>query len=93
MMFTGRGDWVAFLLCFVLAVALIVFCVVAALFILVAVFQLYLRQLLQIRETVQHSREPVAIADAQGRLLHANDAFADLVAPGRGGPLRWHRGR
>ena len=25
MMFTGRGDWVAFLLCFVLAVALIVF--------------------------------------------------------------------
>ena len=31
MMFIGRGDWVAFLLCFVLAVALIVFCVVAAL--------------------------------------------------------------
>ena len=31
MMFTGRGDWVAFLLCFSLAVALIVFCVVAAL--------------------------------------------------------------
>ena len=31
MMFTGRGDWVALLLCFVLAVALIVFCVVAAL--------------------------------------------------------------
>ena len=30
-MLTGRGDWVAFLLCFVLAVALIVFCVVAAL--------------------------------------------------------------
>ena len=31
MMFTGRGDWVAFLLCFALAVALIVVCVVAAL--------------------------------------------------------------
>ena len=31
MMFTGRGDWVAFLLCFALAAALIVFCVVAAL--------------------------------------------------------------
>ena len=31
MMFTGRGDWVAFLLCFVLTVALIVYCVVAAL--------------------------------------------------------------
>ena len=31
MMFTGRGDWVAFLLCFALAVALIVYCVVAAL--------------------------------------------------------------
>lgn len=45
------------------------------------------RQLLQIRETVQHSREPVAIADAHGRLLHANDAFTALVAPGRSGPL------
>ena len=39
------------------------------------------RQLLQIRETVQHSREPVAIADAQGRLLHANAAFLALLAP------------
>ena len=29
MMFTDHGDWVAFLLCFVLAVALIVYCVVA----------------------------------------------------------------
>ena len=29
MMFTGRGDWVAFLLCLALAVALIVCCVVA----------------------------------------------------------------
>ena len=29
MMFTGRGDWVAFLLCIALAVALIVYCVVA----------------------------------------------------------------
>ncbi len=31
MMFTGRGDWVAFLLCFALAVVAIVYCVVAAL--------------------------------------------------------------
>ena len=30
MTFTGRGDWVAFLLCLALAVALIVVCAVAA---------------------------------------------------------------
>lgn len=29
MMFTGRGDWVAFLLSIALIVALIVYCVVA----------------------------------------------------------------
>ncbi|MFN6997269.1 MAG: GAF domain-containing protein [Aquincola tertiaricarbonis] len=39
------------------------------------------RQLVQIRGTVQNSREPVAIADAHGRLLHANEAFRRLLAP------------
>lgn len=38
-------------------------------------------QLVQVRATVQNSREPVAIADVGGRLLFANEAFVELVAP------------
>lgn len=36
-------------------------------------------QLAQVRATVQSSGEPVAIADAQGRLLFSNPAFRQLV--------------
>ena len=36
-------------------------------------------QLAGVRATVQSSREPVAIADGQGRFLFANPAFADLL--------------
>ena len=38
-------------------------------------------QLAQVKATVQSSREPVAIAEAGGRLLFANPAFRALVAP------------
>jgi chemotaxis family two-component system sensor kinase Cph1 len=37
-------------------------------------------QLVQVRATVQASREPVAIADVGGRLLFASEAFGRLVA-------------
>jgi light-regulated signal transduction histidine kinase (bacteriophytochrome) len=37
-------------------------------------------QLAAVRSTVQNSHEPVAIAEAGGRLLFANQAFADLLA-------------
>ncbi|MEK8031259.1 GAF domain-containing protein [Ideonella sp. DXS29W] len=37
-------------------------------------------QLVQVRATVQASREPVAIAGVDGRLLFASDAFSQLVA-------------
>ncbi|MFO1337371.1 MAG: GAF domain-containing protein [Burkholderiaceae bacterium] len=38
-------------------------------------------QLVQVRATVQSSREPVAIADEHGRLLFASDAFGELIGP------------
>ncbi|WP_395703250.1 GAF domain-containing protein [Aquabacterium sp.] len=38
-------------------------------------------QLVQIRATVQNSREPVAIADAQGSMLFSNQAFVALASP------------
>lgn len=41
-------------------------------------------QLRQTRATVQNANEPVLIADAGGRVLFANDAFADLAAVGPG---------
>ena len=42
-------------------------------------------QLTQIRETVGSSREPVVIADEQGRLLFSNAAFEQLVGVAGGG--------
>jgi chemotaxis family two-component system sensor kinase Cph1 len=45
------------------------------------------QQLAQVRATVQSSREPVAIAAADGRMLFGNAAFQALVdAPGCGAP-------
>jgi PAS domain S-box-containing protein len=36
-------------------------------------------QLAHVRSTIENSSEPVLIADAQGRLLHANHAFTALI--------------
>lgn len=49
-------------------------------------------QLAQVRATVHSSREPVAIADAAGRLLFANPAFHTLVgaAPAEAPPTLEH---
>jgi PAS domain S-box-containing protein len=44
------------------------------------------QQLSQVRATVQSSREPVVVADAQGRLLFVNDAFRHLTATERDAP-------
>lgn len=44
------------------------------------------QQLAQVRATVQSSREPVVVADAQGRLLFVNDAFRHLTATERDAP-------
>ena len=41
-------------------------------------------QLAQTRLTVHSSKEPVVVADAQGRLLLSNEAFAGLVGPAAG---------
>jgi len=44
-------------------------------------------QLAQVRNTVGSSNEPVVIADASGRGLFANDAFASLARRAPGAPL------
>jgi hypothetical protein len=40
-------------------------------------------QLEQVRRQVQRSEQPVLVAEAGGRILHANDAFRHLLPPGR----------